>query len=61
MRTGLLLLAAFSWPSGDLYEQSGVFMAAWVVSSELCVPVKSCGAGQRPMVLICHHLNFQSV
>jgi len=27
--TGLLLLAAYSWPSGDLYEQSGVFMAPW--------------------------------
>ena len=38
--TGLLLLAAFSWPSGDLYKQSGVFMAPWVASSELCVLVK---------------------
>ena len=41
----LLLLAAFSLPSGDLYEQSGVFMVPWVASSELSVPVKSHGAG----------------
>jgi len=26
--TGLFLQAAFSWPSGDLYEQSGVFMVS---------------------------------
>ena len=45
MITGVLLLAAFSWPSGDPYEQSGVFMVPWAASSELCVPVKSHGAG----------------
>ena len=43
--TGLLLLAAFSWPSGDPYEQSGVFMAPWEASGELCGLVKSRGAG----------------
>ena len=43
--TGLLLLAAYSWPSGDPYEQSGVFMVPWEASGELCVLVKSCGAG----------------
>ena len=43
--TGLLLLAAYSWPSGDSYEQSEVFMAPWEASSELCVLVKSRGAG----------------
>jgi len=43
--TGLLLLAAYSWPSGDLYEQSGVLMAPWEASGELCVLVKSPGAG----------------
>ena len=45
MITGLLLLAAYSWPSGDPYEQSGVFMVPWEASSELCVLVKSRGAG----------------
>ena len=45
MITGLLLLAAYSWPSGDSYEQSGVFMAPWEASSELCALVKSRGAG----------------
>ena len=43
--TGLLLLAAYSWPSGDPYEQSGVFMAPWEASSEMCVLIKSRGAG----------------
>ena len=43
--TGLLLLAAFSWPSGDPYEQSGVFMVPWEASGELCALVKSRGAG----------------
>ena len=43
--TGLLLLAAFSWPSGDPYKQSGEFMAPWETSDELCVLVKSGGAG----------------
>ena len=42
MITGLL--AAFSWPSDDPYKQTGVFMAPWVASSELCVPFKSHGA-----------------
>ena len=42
---GLLLLAAYSWPSGNLYEQSGIFMAPWEASGELCVLVKSRGAG----------------
>ena len=45
MITGPLLLAAFSWPSGDPYEQSGVFMAPREASGELCVLVKSRGAG----------------
>ena len=45
MITGVLLLAACSWPSGDPYEQSGVFIAPWEVSSELCGLVKSHGAG----------------
>ena len=44
MITGLLLLVAYSWPSGDLYEQSGVFMAQWEASGELCALVKSRGA-----------------
>ena len=39
------LLAAYSWPSGNPYEQSGVFMAPWEASGELCVLVKSRGAG----------------
>ena len=43
--TGLLLLAAYSWPSGDSYKQSGVFMAPWEASNELCALVKSRGAG----------------
>jgi len=43
--TGLLLLVAYSWPSGDSYKQFGVFMAPWEASSELCVLVKSRGAG----------------
>jgi len=43
--TGLFLLAAYSWLSGNPYEQSGVFMAPWKASSELCVLVKSHGAG----------------
>jgi len=43
--TGLLLLAAFSWPSGDLNKQSVVFMEPWVATSELCVPVKPRDAG----------------
>jgi len=43
--TGPLLLAAHSWPSGDPYEQSGVFIAPWEASSELCVLVKSRRAG----------------
>jgi len=42
--SGLPLLAAYSWPSGDPYEQSGVFMVPWEASSELCVFVKSHGA-----------------
>ena len=37
--------SAFSWPSGDPYVQSGVFMVPRVASSELCVPVKCRGAG----------------
>ena len=45
MIAGLLLLAAYSWPSGDLYKQPGVFMVPWEASSELCVLVKSRGAG----------------
>ena len=45
MITGLLLLAAFSWSSGDPYEQCEVFMSPWEASGELCVPVKSHGAG----------------
>ena len=45
MIAGLLLLAAYSWPSGDPYKQFGVFMAPWEASSELCVLVKSRGAG----------------
>ena len=45
MITGLLLLAAYSWPSGDPNEQSGVFMAPWEASDELCVLVKSHDAG----------------
>ena len=45
MIADLLLLAAYSWPSGNPYEQSGVFMAPWEASSELCVLVKSRGAG----------------
>jgi len=53
--TDLLLLAAFSWPSGDLYEQSGILMVPWTASSELCVPFKSHGDGYRLVVLICHH------
>ena len=62
MITGLLLLAAYSWPSGDPYEQSGVFMAPWEASGELCVLVKSRVAGQRPVVLICHHFRvFQAI
>ena len=40
--TGLLLLAAFSWPSGDLNKQSVVFMEPWVATSE---PVKPRDAG----------------
>ena len=43
--TGLFLLAAYSWPSDDPYEQSGVFMVPWEASSELCVLVKPRGAG----------------
>jgi len=43
--TGLLLLAAYSWLSGDPYKQSGVFMVPWEASSELCVLVKSRSAG----------------
>ena len=43
--TGLLLLAAFSWPSGNPYKQFGVFMAPWEASGELCVLVKSRGVG----------------
>ena len=43
--TGLLLLAAYSWPFGDPYGQSGVFMVPWEASGELCVLVKSRGAG----------------
>ena len=42
--TGLLLLAAYFWPSGDSYDQSGVFMVPWEASSKLCVLLKSCGA-----------------
>ena len=45
MITGLLSPAAFSWPSGNPYEQSRVLMAPWVAGSELCVDVKSYGAG----------------
>ena len=47
MITGLLLLAAFSWPSENPYKQSGGinFMAPWVTSSELCVPFKARDAG----------------
>ena len=45
MITSLLLLAAYSWPSGDPYKQSRVFMAPWEANSELCVLVKSRGAG----------------
>jgi len=60
--TGLLLLAAYSWPSVDPYEQPGVFMVPWETSSELCVLVKSCGAGQRAVVLIFHHFRvFQAI
>ena len=33
------------WPSGDPCKHSGVFMVPWTGSSELCVPIKSCGAG----------------
>ena len=55
MINGLLLLAAYFWPSGDPYDQSGVFMVPWEASSELCVLVKSCGAGERPVVLIFYH------
>jgi len=43
--TGLLLLAAYFWPSIDPYKQSGVFMEPWEASSELCVLVKSLVAG----------------
>ena len=43
--TDLLLLAAYSWPAGNPYEQSRVFMVPWEASSELCVLVKSRGAG----------------
>ena len=45
MITGLLPLAAYSWPSGDPFEQSGVFMVPWQASNELCVLFKSRGAG----------------
>ena len=45
MITGQLLLVASSWPSGDPYEQSGVVMVPWEASSELCVLIKSRGAG----------------
>jgi len=44
VKAGLLLLAAYSWPSDDPYQQSGVFMALWEASGELCVLVKSRGA-----------------
>ena len=43
--TDLLLLAAYFQPSGNLYEQSGVFTGPWEASSELFVPDKSRGAG----------------
>ena len=40
-----LLLAAFYWPAGDPYKQSGIFMVPWVAISELCLSVKYRGAG----------------
>ena len=38
-----LMLAAIFWPFSDPYEQSGIFLVPWAASSELCMPVKSCG------------------
>ena len=43
--TDMLLSAVYPWPSGDPYEQSRVFMAPWEASGELCMLVKSRGAG----------------
>jgi len=40
--------SCFSQPSisTELYEQPGALMVPWKASSELCVPVKSRGAGK---------------
>ena len=63
MITGLLLLAAFSWPFGDPYEQSGVFVAPciWAASSQLCVPVKcwikTCGVDLPSFQIVLSHFS----
>ena len=56
--SGLLLLAAFSKPNGNLYEWSESLMKLWWEGRGLCVTVKLRGAEWRPLLSLSHHFSW---
>ena len=53
--SGLVLLAAFSQPTGDLYEWSWSLMEFWWTSRGLCMTVQLRGAGWRLLLSLNNH------